>query len=784
MPYQNIQTGQVSNTNPGGSNAGWVSISSSQAAGGGAPGYANGGGGYGGGGSSGGGSGGSSVGSPGGGASGYGPTPEQRQNLINAVIGGGGTPPFDINGNALGSPNYNINAGLAGVLPNIPGYNYGTQTPNGTVPATTAPDIKTDTSLSSNDKNLSEQSSLLKSQNEALKANQATALAPGMKITGPSGLQGLKESDLARTSNGDIFRRDLAAEQKGLANWIAKNGQPKTSTDWLQFHDSVYKGTQVPGGNGDGGPTDTPADPTIADDQGLIDLQKYETQMMAELKTYNDAIIQAQNALVDYNGVTANSINTIGDQLGRTAPLVQGEQLSMQKQRETGELILTQRLGIAEQAKGFAIEGINLKMQIEQKIYDRKRDIINDARELRKDQQASFASFIQLAAQSGLSKGSIDKQTMDMLSKQSAITGIPVNMYVNALDAIYNDKIAERTYKNQQANKAEWGVVGSHYDQNSGTMVNDYGWIDATNRTTTGQQNNSQGDLLTPGVIGGECGVYTHRIADNIPAMGDLYKDKMKIANVSSKDWLVGDMLIQNVKSPYGHVSIVTGINGDGTVTVTESNWNNDQKVGTRNIRVGDKSVTGIYRGGKLKTAIPTQDTQSAGQQSTVIPKPIQAIVNPYVNDYQGNQIVKNFQITQEGYTFANSLSNNSQNPADDQGLIYAFAKAMDPNSVVREGEYATVQKYSQSWKDSFGFNAARVATNSEFLSTKSRENLKATIKSKYLASQSQYKNIYNQYVSQINSLTGGDWGKKVLVDYSLNSTSNSSGINWSDFYK
>jgi hypothetical protein len=35
--------------------------------------------------------------------------------------------------------------------------------------------------------------------------------------------------------------------------------------------------------------------------------------------------------------------------------------------------------------------------------------------------------------------------------------------------------------------------------------------------------------------------------------------------------------------------------------------------------------------------------------------------------------------------------------------MVYAFAKIMDPESVVREGEYETVKKYSQSllskWK-------------------------------------------------------------------------------------
>lgn len=117
--------------------------------------------------------------------------------------------------------------------------------------------------------------------------------------------------------------------------------------------------------------------------------------------------------------------------------------------------------------------------------------------------------------------------------------------------------------------------------------------------------------LLTPGVVGGQCGDYLHKIADNIPSLGDLYTDKIKKANISTKDWKVGDVLIQNVKTPYGHVSVVTAVNGN-RVTVTESNWNNDEKVGTRTLTMGDKSVTGVYRGAKLKTNSQTPQKNEA----------------------------------------------------------------------------------------------------------------------------------------------------------------------------
>ena len=68
-------------------------------------------------------------------------------------------------------------------------------------------------------------------------------------------------------------------------------------------------------------------------------------------------------------------------------------------------------------------------------------------------------------------------------------------------------------------------------------------------------------------------------------------------------------------------------------------------------------------------------------------------------------------------FEFMRSMDVNTQNPADDIGFIYAFAKIMDPESVVRENEYITVQRYAQSWADNFNFSAQRIFTNTKFLS-------------------------------------------------------------------
>jgi hypothetical protein len=127
---------------------------------------------------------------------------------------------------------------------------------------------------------------------------------------------------------------------------------------------------------------------------------------------------------------------------------------------------------------------------------------------------------------------------------------------------------------------------------------------------------------------------------------------------------------------------------------------------------------------------------------------------------------VKRANTVAEGYTFVKSLDPNTTNPQDDQGLIYAFAKAMDPDSAVREGEYATVQKYAQAWKDKFGFDVARVFSNTEFLTPEARKNIKSSIKARFEASRTGYENARKEYGKQIDLVTGRGDGLNYLLDY------------------
>lgn len=140
--------------------------------------------------------------------------------------------------------------------------------------------------------------------------------------------------------------------------------------------------------------------------------------------------------------------------------------------------------------------------------------------------------------------------------------------------------------------------------------------------------------------------------------------------------------------------------------------------------------------------------------------------ISPLVTQFQNSPIVQNYNTIGEGYQFANSLANDTTNPADDQALIYALAKALDPGSVVREGEYATAQKYAQSMTQSYGKSVTQAISGTGFLSQDARRNIKATIESRFKAAESSYKNLYSETERRVNLVGNTDKGSQLLNNY------------------
>ena len=159
-------------------------------------------------------------------------------------------------------------------------------------------------------------------------------------------------------------------------------------------------------------------------------------------------------------------------------------------------------------------------------------------------------------------------------------------------------------------------------------------------------------------------------------------------------------------------------------------------------------------------------DGLTAGQINTSI--------NQLNNAFRGDSTVVNFKKVSEANTFVQNMSSTTTNPADDQALIYAFAKALDPDSAVKEGEYTTIQKYSQSLVNKYGKSFTQALNGTGFLSEKAREDIKKTIKSKYVASKQGYDDLASQYQQDINDLKNGV--TRDLLNYDYNKTETSDG--------
>ena len=157
------------------------------------------------------------------------------------------------------------------------------------------------------------------------------------------------------------------------------------------------------------------------------------------------------------------------------------------------------------------------------------------------------------------------------------------------------------------------------------------------------------------------------------------------------------------------------------------------------------------------------QQVQSFRRLPPKLVTPVQSIANSFDNE----QIVKNYNTATEGYNTVSTIGADTKSPADDIAFIYAFAKIMDPNSVVREGEYATIQKYAQQWSKSFGFKAQRIFSNTSFLSDDAKKKMLQALNPKIRSIQTQYNNAYSEYGRRINNLTGRDDGTSYLTDYS-----------------
>lgn len=178
----------------------------------------------------------------------------------------------------------------------------------------------------------------------------------------------------------------------------------------------------------------------------------------------------------------------------------------------------------------------------------------------------------------------------------------------------------------------------------------------------------------------------------------------------------------------------------------------------TTSIEEYEYAVSQGYKGtfSSYQNEDANRKAKAGGGGTGLTPSQINTTVNSIAGAFDNEPIVKAYNTVQEGFKTISSIGVNTVSPADDIAFIYAFAKIMDPNSVVREGEYNTIQKYAQTWANNFGFTATRIFSNTNFLTADAKQKMLNALQPKVTTISNQYKNLESEYQRQVNDAYAG----------------------------
>lgn len=196
-------------------------------------------------------------------------------------------------------------------------------------------------------------------------------------------------------------------------------------------------------------------------------------------------------------------------------------------------------------------------------------------------------------------------------------------------------------------------------------------------------------------------------------------------------------------------------------------------------------NIAGDYASGKItKEQALVKMSEAAGnygvKPSTVktdgvlgtLPTSVQTKIISKADSIGSSDIGKRYNATVDSINIINGIDTTSKNPADHQTIIYAFAKSLDPESVVREGEYATIKRYAQSLIDRYGKEVTNAIAGTGFLSQKAIDDIKSTMNNNYNSRKPQYDNLVKDTKRIINNIAGKDVAGEIMVDYSAGVTS------------
>ena len=255
---------------------------------------------------------------------------------------------------------------------------------------------------------------------------------------------------------------------------------------------------------------------------------------------------------------------------------------------------------------------------------------------------------------------------------------------------------------------------------------------------------------------------------ENTKFMFNAVKDTYKTLMDKNPQGLYNSLLADPIQAQ--RFTSITGMNLDVLKGIGDKQALESQKLQAETSNIGKPASVQEYEYAKTQgykgtfTQYQNEDANRKAKASgagALSSSQMNSTINQIAGSFDNEPIVKEFNTISANVNFIKTAGSS---PTDDIGRIYAFAKVMDPNSVVREGEYKTVQDYSQALLHNYGLKAKRVFDNAGFLTPEARTFLKDTLQRRLNTSEQQYKQVQSQYQKRIDAVQGG--GFNTLTDY------------------
>lgn len=146
----------------------------------------------------------------------------------------------------------------------------------------------------------------------------------------------------------------------------------------------------------------------------------------------------------------------------------------------------------------------------------------------------------------------------------------------------------------------------------------------------------------------------------------------------------------------------------------------------------------------------------------------INSRIDRITSAFNSSPLVKEFNEVQAQHQTISQVVNSQWSGPGDMSVVFAFMKALDPNSVVRETEYANAAKSGNIFSGwAARFNGA-LNPNGGFLSDSVKQDFLRTIEARMGVKRAQYENLRKQTVQKIDRIKSGapETGEEAVTDY------------------